>query len=180
MSEQTIDHVEIEAPAPVDEEVVDVVEAEQEAPTEEAQEEDVIEETVEPDMVAQAVAEQARLKAELEALKNSDTNIFEKNEILKKELEDAKKLQEMAVENQRLQDQLTAIKKNSLVDCMVADGRLNNDLREWAIDMSYEKLQLFAAKAPKVKNILQQTNTTDTVSDNMEEFKKQQSQSRIL
>ena len=135
----------------------------------------------EPDMVAQAQAQNEALKAELEALKNSDTNIFEQNEILKKELEDAKKLAEMAEENKTLQNQLEAIKKNSLIGGMIADGRLDAGLKEWADDMSFDQLQTFAKSAPRQKNILQEQNPVDQSEDgDMEEWKEKQSKSRIL
>lgn len=154
------------------------VQTDNEVPTPEEAPEVPVE--AEPDMVAEAQAANEALKAELEALKNSDTNIFEQNEILKKELEDAKKLAEMAEENKTLQSQLEAIKKNSLLDGMIADGRLNNSLREWADSQSYESLQTFAAKAPKRKTILDEKNDVDTRPSNMLEFKRTQNRSRIM
>jgi len=172
----------IEAEAPeTQEEVTDSTEdtqtvetTEEAAPIEEV-------EKAEPDMVADAQAQNDALKAELEALKNSDTNIFEQNEILKKELEDAKKLAEMAEENKTLQGQLDAIKKNSLIDGMVASGQITNDLKEWAGGMTYDQLQTFATSAPKARTILDETNPVDQAADEtMEEWKEKQSRSRIL
>jgi len=161
----------------VQEEVVETVEnVTDDTPQEEAE----TPEEAPVDMVAEAQKANEALKAELEALKNSDTNIFEQNEILKKELEDAKKLAEMAEENKALQGQLEAIKKNSLIEGMVASGQITNDLKEWASGMNFDQLQTFAGSAPKVKTILEEKNPVDNTDETMEEWKKKQQKSRIL
>jgi len=165
----------------VQEEVTDSTEDTQTETTEEAAPVEEVSQEAEPDMVAQAQAQNEALKAELEALKNSDTNIFEQNELLKKELEDAKQLAKMAEENKTLQGQLEAIKKNSLIDGMIASGQITNDLKEWAGSMTFESLQTFAKSAPRARTILDETNPVDEVADGtMEDWKEKQSKSRIL
>lgn len=177
MSDQTES---VDNDVPAEDQIVDVEEdfTDEEAPAEQ----EIPEEPTEApnDAVADAIKQRDALQAELDALKNSDTNIFEQNEILKKKVEDAKKLAEIAVQNKELQSQLDAIKKNSLVEGMIASGQLNNGLRDWADGMSYDQLQEFSKHAPKAKTILDIKNDATTADDDMEKWHNEQNKSRIL
>jgi len=133
------------------------------------------------DLFEEAQATNKQLKQQLEELKNSNTNVFEENAVLKAELEEQQKLVEIAKENAEMKQQLEGIKRNSIIDSLIASGGLTNDLKDWAQSLSFEQLEIFNKYAPKVKTILQQTN--DHVSDaekNMQEWKKAQSKSRII
>jgi len=143
-------------------------------PTDEAQE-------ASSDMVSDALKQNEELKKQLEELKNANTNVFEQNEVLKAELAEQQKLLKIAKENEELQAQLEGIKRNSLVESLIASGSLTNDMREWADSMSFDQLQEFAKHAPRVKNILQQTNEPSEIHDEeLDAWKKDQNRSRIL
>jgi hypothetical protein len=161
---------------------VEVVESAEEPEVQETEEVQEVEEAVEPDIVSQALEEQKRLKEELAALAETD-NVFEQNEALRKKLEEAKKAQELEVENQKLLAELEGIKKNSLINGMMADGRLNNGLKEWADGLTYDQLQAFAEKAPKLRNVLNEKNNSERnesgLTPIMAKFQKEQNRARV-
>lgn len=133
-----------------------------------------------PDVVKQAEEVNKALKEELEALKSRTSNVFEENEALKIELEEQKKLDGLAKENAEIKAKLEAIKRSTLVDGMIATGKINENLREWADNLSYEQLEEFSKHAPKVKTILDQKNPSTLSDEDMEKWKKEQQKSRIL
>jgi hypothetical protein len=119
------------------------------------------------------------LKQQLEDYKKSNTNVFEENEILKTELAEQEKLVEMAKQNTEMKTQLDSIKRNAIVESLIATGGLTNDLKGWAEELRLDQLETFSKHAPKVKTILQETNAGST-SKTVEDLKKQQNQSRIV
>ena len=145
-----------------------------------APEVETVEEEQTSDLVAEALAEKERLQAELEALKTDDTNVFEQNAKLKADLEEAKKLQEVASENAKLKAQLEDAKRQTMIDSMIKTGQLTNNLKEWADGLSFDQLQQFKESAPRRKNILEEKNPTGIKDDTMLEFVTKQKQSRIL
>ena len=158
----------IEESKPIDETTTN--EAEQ---AEEVQEPDA----GQPDLVADALAEQARLKEELEALKTAESNVFEQNALLQAELEDAKKLAKMAEENKDLQSQLEGIKRKAITDSL----NLNDKMSEFVNGLSFEQLQTYAENAPRRKTILDEKNNGAESSDtDFEAWKLKMSKSRIV
>jgi len=173
--EEVLDETSIEEPA--EEQAEEQVE---EQPTEETEDPKDEEQEV-SDSVKAALEEKARLKAELEELKSSTTNVFEENEVLKAELEEQKQLAKMAEENAAMKAQLDAIKRGTLVEGLIATGRIPKDLKEWAGTLTNEQLEEFNAKAPKPKTILDEKNNAEEASDEeMEKWYKSQMKSRIL
>ena len=172
-------------------ESTEIVEAVAEAPIEateavEPEPVEVSEEVVEPeqeaktDLVTDAMRKNEELKAQLEELKNSNANVFEENEVLKVELEQQEKLVEIAKENAEMKGQLEAIKRNSIVEQLIASGSINEKLRAWSDRMSFDDLQEFAEHAPKIKTILQETNNGVIADEDMKSWHEKESKSRII
>jgi len=134
------------------------------------------------DAVSEAMEQNKKLKEELEELKANTSNVFEDNAILKQELEDQKKLAEMAKENAEIREQLDNIKRTAIIDEMMATGKINGDLKEWAQELSLPQLEKFMKNAPKMKTILDEINdaATSSPSDEMEKWHADQMKSRII
>jgi len=129
------------------------------------------------DLLTAAIAEKARLEAELEALKSSDDgNIFEQNAILKSELEDAQKLQEMAVENAELKSKLEGIKRETIIKSL----NLTEKMTTWADSLTFKQLEEFATMTPRRKTILDARNNAGEESSTITKFKEEQETSRIM
>ena len=174
-----------------DQEEVETVESEadtevQEDTTEvEEQEGEETEDTTEdlPDSVKEAMDLNKQLKEELEELKTKTTNVFEENAVLQAELDEQKKLAEMAKENAEIKAQLEKMKRNVLVEGMLATGKITNELKEWAEKIPLEQLEEFNKLAPKQKTILDQINNAedDTEGDaELQKWHKEMMKSRIL
>jgi hypothetical protein len=153
-------------------------------PAEPPKEDDIPEEEEEPpgdeppsdaDLVAQALEKEKALKEQLEALNTDSENVFERNAILEKKLEDAQKLAELEAKNKEMEGQLETIKRKSITDSL----KLNSEMREFADGLSFDQLQVFAKNAPKMKTILQQKNDVSKENDIVKEFNKQHNKSRI-
>lgn len=146
---------------------------------EDVTEDEAVEETEEKpdDLLTAAIAEKARLTEELEALKSSDDgNIFEQNAILKSELEDARKLQEMAVENAGLKSKLEGIKRETIIKSL----NLTEKMAKWADSLTFEQLEEFATMTPRRKTILDVKNPAGEESSTITKFKEEQETSRIM
>lgn len=147
---------------------------------EEKPEEKPEEKEIEVDEVKAALDLNTKLKDELEAFKAQNSNVYEENETLKKEIEDQKKLMEMAAQNAEMTAKLEAIKKDTLIGGLMSSGRINKDLKEWAGNLSYEQLLEFNRHAPRVKTILDEKNSYVSENTEFEEWHKEQSIPRII
>ena len=89
----------------------------------------------------------------------------------------------MAKENSQIKEQLDKMKREALVESMIATGKLKTDLKEWANGLTIEQLEKFNEHAPKVKTILDEKNHEAPETEAGQKFKKwldDQSRSRII
>lgn len=121
-----------------------------------------------------------QLKAELEELKSADNNVFEENAILKQKLEDSKKLAAMANENKAIKEQLLNIKKDAILDSMVASGKIKPDLRDMFSKMPIDQIELYDEHTSKSRTILDEKNPTEPINTNMVEWRAKMNRSRII
>lgn len=134
-----------------------------------------------PDVVKSAQELNAELKKQLEDLQTRNSNVFEENKDLKKQIEEQEALEKVAVENAAMKAQIEELTKNTMIDSLLASGKITKDLRVWAEGLPFEQLKEFSDKAPKMKTILDEKNTDFQLDDeNMAEWKAEQMKSRIL
>jgi len=183
MSDEAQEQIEVTESTDQPVETIEESQPTDETTTNEAEEVQETEEVKEsqPDLVAEAQAEQDALKAELEALKTDDTNIFERNAQLKAEVEEAKKLQEVASENVKLKAQLQDAKRQTIIDGMLKKGQITNDLRTVTEGMDFDTLQAFAKSLPRKKTIVEEVNNGAEGEDvDFDAWKLKMKQSRIV
>lgn len=164
----------IETTENIEAEVSDKVEKE-----EEKEEEEYIPETDTP--VDDAMSENARLKAELEALNTmGDVNVMEENDRLKKELEEKQKAAEIYKENEALKSSLVRIKREQLTEGMVLGGKLPKELLPWAETLSIEQLTEYNKFQKARRTIKDEKNSLSHVDASMQEWHQKESRSRII
>lgn len=156
-----------------------VKEDEKEKPIEIKEEKPVEKDDV-PDVVKQAQEINKKLKQELEDLKTRNSNVFEENEALKLQLEEQKALDKLSIENAEIKAQLEAIKRNTMIEHLIASGKINNNLKAWAENLTFEQLEEFSKHAPKTKTVLDQKNSTTETDEDMQKWLEEQKRSRII